>query len=516
MKKVITNEELQTCMKKAINLICDTVGSTLGPSGNNILLNTSDTAPYITNDGVTIASCIESDDKAINTILEIIKEAALKTNELVGDGTTTTLVLLQSIFNEGIKKINSGKDPIILKQELANATTKVINHLDNMKINPTKKHLNAIAQTSANDKELGSILSEVYIKMKSKYAIRIEESLNEKTYYEIKNGYSIECDSISNLYFQKNDQIILNNTYILILFGYLSDLEQISDIINECILKNRNIVILASDYEERLNQDVLLYYLKHNKNIFLFKLPDYSQIKEAIATDIAILTNTSIKDLSYDSIRFSDLGLANNVVINKEEILIIHNLKDNSRINILKQELLKTNSDYDKEFLATRIAKLSKGIATIYIGALTKTEKKEKIMRAEDALFALEITNKGIVAGGGIPLLKISNIIAEENDGDKIIKTAIQAPFKKIVKNSACDYQAIKNYIYNNDFKYIFNYQTKVYEKIDNTDILDPVEVEKTVLKNATSIAGMLLTTSHLVINETYENNNLNSLTNVI
>ena len=502
MKMVIANKDLYKYMEDAINLLCNTVGATLGPSGNNVIINSDNASPFITNDGVTIANNIESDDKIVNTILEITKEASLKTNEVVGDGTTTTLVLLQSIFNEGIRSIKSGADSIQLKRALDTVVEKLIIKLDNMKQKPTKKQLTAIAKTSANDNEMGNLVSEVFLKMQSKYGIRIEESTDATTYYEIKKGYNLEYDNISNLYFQKQNEIVLENAYILLLYGYLEDLEKIAEIINECIQNNKSIIIITEDYNEAINQQILLYYLKYNKNVFLFKSSFYGYQKESVATDISILTNANIVDISYGHARHNDLGLASNVIINKNEVLIISDLNNKTWLNKLKKEFCSITSDYDKELLAERIAKLESGMATIYVGALTNAEKRDKIMRLEDALFAINIAKDGIVAGAGVPFLEISNSINVNSDAERIIKNALEVPFKKIIDNSAQDYDKIYKYICQNNYKKVYNYQTNNFENIHSTNILDPVEVIKTALKNAVSIAGMLLTTNSLVINE--------------
>ena len=247
MKKVISENELREVMGKSVNLICDAVSSTLGPSGNNVLIDSGDASPFITNDGVTIALSISSDDKRCNAILEIIKEATLKTNEVVGDGTTTTLVLLQSIFNNGVKKIESGINPIILKKELDNSLNEIVLKLKKMSKKPTKKDYISIASISSNDKDIGVFLENVYSIMGSIHAIKLSEG-SEETYYEIKKGYSIDVD-VPNIYFDDKKEINLDNTYILLLKGYLNDLEAISDIINEGLNRNKNIVILADDYD---------------------------------------------------------------------------------------------------------------------------------------------------------------------------------------------------------------------------------------------------------------------------
>ena len=491
MKEIISGKKLEEITKEAVNLICDAVGSTLGPSGNNVIIN-SDLSPYITNDGATIARNLESSDKKINTILELVKEASLKTDEEVGDGTTTTLVLLQSIYNEGLKE----KNRIQLKKELNNKLDYIIEKINSKKRKPTKEDLINIATISSGEESIGKLVYEVYSKMNNSFSIKLDESKNNKTYYEIKKGYTIEDVEISNLYFKNKNEIVLDNIYILILRGYLNDLEQISDIINEGLVRNKNIVILADDYSENIKNEVLLYYLENNKNIFLFKTPDYASRKESIEEDIRVLSNSTIKNIDYERIYFSDLGKVDKVIISKENISIINDNDVNDRIVELKKELKNIRDDYEKEFVQGRISKLEKGIATIYVGGNTKTEIKERTMRYQDALRSIETAQEGVVTGEGITLLQISDEI-----DNNILKKALKAPFIKILENSGYEYESIMEEIIKSDYKKIFNLEKGELEQIEN-NIIDPAPVLIESIRNSISIATMLLTTNYLVINE--------------
>ena len=501
MKKVISKDELKESILCAIELLCNAAGSTLGPSGNNVIIS-KDLSPYITNDGATIAKAISSENKAINTILEILKEASLKTNEEVGDGTTTTLVLLETLFKEGIKKIDEGINSITLKKELNKVLDKVIEKIKSQKRKPNKSDLLSIAITSSGSKKIGSLANEVFYKMKSRYAIKLDQSKTSKTYYEIKKGYTLDDIDISSLYFNNGDEIVLSNVYVLVIKNNLDDLEIISDIINEGLIKNKNIVIFANDFDNNIQNEVLLYYLQSNKNIFIFKTPDYGARKGMIEDDIACLTNANAKNLNYETAYFNDLGIANKIIIQRNEIIIINDDPlVNKKIDSLKKELRNAN-DYDKDFIEKRIAKLENGIATIYVGGNTKTEIKEKIMRYEDVLCALETAKKGVIPGEGITLLKISNEFYETNNGDNIMKTVLKSPLKKIVENAGYDYNIIENYILDSKYKCVYNLKTNQLESIEQTSVVDPCEVVIKALKNAVSIATMLLTTKYLIINE--------------
>lgn len=511
MKKVISGEELIQVMIKAVNLLCDTTSSTLGPTGNNVLINSSETSPFITNDGVTIANNIESEDKANNTILEIVKEASLKTNEISGDGTTTTLVLLQSIFNLGIEEINKGTNKIVLKNNLLSYMNRIVDEIDKLKKKPSKEDYLSVAKTSSNDKEIANTTTEVYLKMKSKHSIKLEESSNEETYYVNKKGYNIEINNMSSMYFTKNKSIELKNTKILILKGYLDSLESISDIINDILVNDKNLIIFTEGYAETIKNEVLVYYFNH-KNIFVVELEEYASNRDKIEEDIKVLSNSIIKNIDYENISYSDLGTISNIILKEDEIILMSNNKSGIElINRLKEEVKICKSDYEKEFINSRISKLENGITTIYVGGTTKAEKREKIMRYEDAICALESASNGVVPGEGITYLKVANNLEIINESSLIIKKSLEKPFEKIMSNLGIKYKDIEESIIENNYELIYDYQKNSLISIKESTIIDPVEVIITAFKNALSIAAILLSTSSLVIN-IEEKDNLNIL----
>ena len=497
MKTVISNTELKKLIDKCIDMICNPVISTLGPTGNNIIIS-NEFGPIITNDGVTIAKSISSEDKKENAILDIIKEATLKTNEDVGDGTTTTLVLLQSIYNNGVKSLEN-IDPIYLKKTIDKAALKVINLLNQERKLPTKKDLLKIATTSSNDKEIGTYLSKIYKKINNSYSIKIKESDSEKTYYETKKGYNVEID-IDDSYFKNSEYIELDDVYIVLINNYINNLEQINEIINESLLRNKNIIIFCNDYEENVGNDIILYNLKEHKNIYLIKVSDYGTHKYEIMNDISSLSNSKIINLNYDLIDFNNINKVNNVVLKKDEIIIISDEINNNYINKLKAKIDNKN-EYEKDFILNRISKLENGITTIYVGGITTTEKREKIMRFEDALCSLNSAKKGICIGEGITFLKISNEL-NNSIGEKILKNALKAPFIKILDNSGINYNEIKKIIEESHYKKVYNVKNNSYDLLDENYILDSYLVLLTAFKNAVSIATMLLTTNHLIIDE--------------
>ena len=501
MKKVISGEELMQVMIKAVNLLCDTTSSTLGPTGNNVLINSSETSPFITNDGVTIANNIESEDKAINTILEIVKEASLKTNEISGDGTTTTLVLLQSIFNLGIEEINKGTNKIVLKKNLLSYMNRIVDEIDKLKKKPSKEDYLSVAKTSSNDKEIANTTTEVFLKMKSKHSIKLEESSNEETYYVNKKGYNIEINNMSSMYFTKNKSIELKNTKILILKGYLDSLESISDIINDILVNDKNLIIFTEGYAETIKNEVLVYYFNH-KNIFVVELEEYASNRDKIEEDIKVLSNSIIKNIDYENVSYSDLGTISNIILKEDEIILMNSNKSSKElINRLKDELKICKSDYEKEFINSRISKLENGITTIYVGGTTKAEKREKIMRYEDAICALESASNGVVPGEGLTYLEVANNLEITNESSLIIKKSLEKPFEKVISNLGREYKDIKKSIIENNYKRIYDYQKDSLVSIKESTIIDPVEIIITAFKNALSIAAILLSTSSLVIN---------------
>ena len=504
MKEVISGSDLRKVIMEATDIICGAVSSTLGPSGNNVIINKDDLSPYITNDGVTIAESISSNDPKINTVLEIIKESSLKTNEEVGDGTTTTLVLLESILKEGFKKIDNGENAIKLRKELNESMNDVINELLLLKRKPTKEDLKSVASISSEDDKLGSFITDVFLKMKSASSIKIEESMTDKTYYEIKKGYNLDIDNIPSIYFRDNKEVILNNPYVLILNGYLNNFEEISEVINEGLTTNKDIVVFATDFEESLMEDIILYKLQAGKNIFLFKLPEYGIRRNKIMKDLSILSGAKIVNISFENDYVANLKKIDKIIIKPNEVVIVNNNSNvKGYISKLKKELSSTYETYDKDFLNIRIGKLDKGIATIYIGGNTKTEKKEKIMRSIDAICALDIASYGVVPGEGISLIKISDKISND-----IIKSTLNKPFEKIMENAGEDYAVRKKDIISSNYEKIFNLETLKYDDIKNSKIIDPVLVLIEALKNSVSIATMLLTTNYLVINEILNNYN--------
>lgn len=497
MKKVICNKELKDSIKYAIDLLCNIVKMTLGPGGSNAIIDHSILNPYITNDGVTIAENIESDDIVVNTILELAKEATIKTNENVGDGTTTTLVLLQSIYSEGIKLIDSGISPIFLKRKLDNNLDIIINKLKKYSRKPTKEELLKIANVSASDIEIGKLIYDVYSKIKDKNSITIREGEYD-TYIKYLKGYMLDTDIASSYFFTSNE-IVYNSPCVLLSDSIIYSLNEISSIlnyINEC---NKSLVIVASDYDEQFINEILSLVINDNYKIILLKNPQYGFKQLNILKDLSSISLASINHSSYD---IKSLGMVKQIKIGKDVTNLTFELNNEvkKRIDELNNILKSESDEYEKSFYLKSISMLKNKTAEIIVGAPTKIERRERMMRFDDALCSICSAYNGILVGSGITLYKVS----EELDNDlysNIYKVALKTPLMQILINAGIENNVLKNII---DSKYnkLYNVNTFEYENVDNTEVLDSLDVVINSLINATSIAGMLLTTNSLIINE--------------
>jgi len=496
MKKVINYEELKNKMNIAVKMLCNPVKNTLGPKGNNVIINNSTFSPFITNDGVTIAENIESDDIVVNTVLTLLKEASIKTDETVGDGTTTTIVLLESIFDEELKLIDQGVNPIILKQELDVSLNKIINELKKESIKPTKKDLLNIATTSSNSKIIGKIITDTYLKVKNINSINIKEYDIKETKIKYTKGYSFESNLAHYYYFKDKNEIVLDNPYIVLNDNYFDNLESISNIINEIINKKKDFIIISKGYSEDIINQVISLYIDDIAKIYLFKTPEYGVNELIFLNDISIISNAK-------NINNIKLGKIKNITFNKENAII--SFDKNDKINELIHNIKNDKNPIDKDFNIKRLSMLTNSLAEIQVGGNSSLERRELVMRYTDALHAIDSAKNGILLGSGIPFLKISNNMIIDNNGDKILKTALIKPFEQIIFNSGLDKNIILENIKNNNFNLLYNIKTSKYENIENKTILDSLEVLINSLTNAVSISSMLLTTSNLVINE-YEN----------
>ena len=498
MKKVIKGEELKKKITESVNLICETVKKTLGPLGSDTIINSSNYFPYITNDGAAIAENIESEDTIINTILSIIKLSAIKTNEKVGDGTTTTLVLLEQIYKLGLKAIENGTNGYILKKQIEKSTSKVLEILEKEKIKINKKTLEYVATIASNDETIGKTLSN----LKNKYdLIEIKEGTDEIDIIEEVNGYYFDSILPSPYFLESKNEIKYDKSHILIINQKLNSINQIENILNYILENNAPLLIIAKEYSEELINNILSMNNEEKTKIMLTLTPEYGANQIMLLKDIEKLTKAKIVQFENE-IKPQDLGESKEIIINETSITIISEKSDEKYIKDIEETLKNTKDEFTKEFLFNRINKLKNGKAIIYVGGLTNIEIKEKKMRYDDALCAINTLNGGALIGGGITLLKISNKLIENNMGDKIIKEALTKPFEILIESVGLNKETIKKQIKKENYNIIYNIKTNNYENIKETKIIDSYNVVIETIKNASSIANMLLNISSIVINE--------------
>lgn len=516
MKKVIKGKDLKDNVKYAIDLLCSTVKSTLGPSGNNTIINDANYTPFITNDGVTIAKSIEDDNPIVNTILSLIKEAAIKTDEDVGDGTTTTLVLLESIYNLGIKYINEGINPIKLKEELNESLEDIIKKIDLECKIPSKNDFYKIASVAANDEKIGKFLTNVFLKLKKSDNIKIKENYNSyEDYFEVIKGYFLPTNLASLNFFDNNFNIKFNNSFVALIDDQISFYEEIDFLINDAFSKNHNLVIFADSFSEEVINEVLAINYEQKNKIILINNPEYGLRKKEILKDLCVIFNTKINNLNSKDFSF---GCIHEVNIDKDISVFnfIINPQITNYIRNLKKQVKNEYNSYELEFLNDRISKLKSIYGVVYVGGKTNLERREKKMRFDDALFALNAAKHKICLGGGLTYFKISDALYENNFANKIYKGALKEPLKQILYNCNINYEKIIEFVKNNNYSVICNVKNKTFESIDNSNVLDNKIVLEKALINATSIASLLLTTSHLVINEQNIKPNVNNFNDEI
>lgn len=492
MKSVIKGNKLYDYLEESVKLISDAVKTTIGPRGSNVIVSTMNMPPFITNDGVTIADAISSDDAVTNTILTLIKEAALKTNNDVGDGTTTTIVLLESIFLNGLIEIKNGYNPLKLKQEINESVKKAIELLNKESIITSDKDLMNLASISANDLKIGKLITEFYLKLKKSKNIKIMESDTLEDHTEKLLGYFIDSNLASPYFLKNKNSITINNPNFLIFDKSIQDLEELSIYVNDTINKDSSLIIMADSFSDQVINEILAINDNDIPKIILINNYENGINKFAIIDDLlAIMEN-------------NNYGTLKKVIIDNNKITFIGNNSSilKNRINKLKEEIKNETKEYELELLKNRLSKLENNYGIIYVGGNTTLERRERKMRFDDALCAIYSASEGILLGGGIPYLKISDTLTTTTVADKIIKEALKAPFKQILKNNAINSTNIYKHIKDNNFNLVYNVKNITFEKKEQTTVIDSKKVLVEALINASSIAGMLLTTTHLIINE--------------
>lgn len=533
-KEICYGNNARKKLLEGVITLADVVQKTLGPCGRNIVIEKYN-SPIITKDGVTVAKEIEFEDKFTNMGAQMIKEVALKTAELAGDGTTTATVLAKSIIIEGNKCVEAGMNPMDLKKGIDKALNICLNELKNLSIPCINdKEIAQIGTISANsDKNIGNIIAKAIAKVGKEGIITVEEGTSIEDDLEIVEGMQFEQGYISPYFAnQKNLTCELENPYILITDKKISNIRDLVPILENIARSGSSLLIIANEIEGEALTALIVNKVKGIVKICAVKAPEYGERKKQVLEDIAVLTNTSVISddigLSLEKIKVDDLGLAKKITITKNDTTIINgagsqkNIEE--RIKTIKKEKDEATSTYEKEKLQNRIAKLSDGVAVIKVGAATELEMKEKKARVEDALHATRAAvEEGMLPGGGVAYIriihKLQEIECENNDqkqGIKIIMKALEAPFRQIISNAGLEPAIILEKIKNEKTNFGFNAATERYGDMLEFGILDPTKVSKYALHHACSVAGLMLTTEAAIAVATKKDNKDNSINNDI
>ena len=519
-KQIKYGEDARKALEKGVNTLADTVKITLGPKGRNVVLDKKYGTPLITNDGVTIAKEIELEDPFENMGAQLVKEVSTKTNDVAGDGTTTAVVLAQAIIREGLKNLAAGANPVILKKGIAKAVNVAVDQIKNIsKPIETKTAIAQVASISAGDEAVGTLVSDAMEKVGKDGVISIQESKTMKTELTTVEGMSFDRGYASAYMVTNADKMeaILDNPLILITDKKISSIQEILPIIEPIANAGQRLLIIAEDVEGEALASLVVNKLKGIFNCVAVKAPGFGDRRKAMLEDIAILTGGTVvsSDLGYE---FKDvtpdmLGKALQVKVDKDNTTIVDGAGNpdqiKARIQSIKSQIAETTSDYDREKLQERLAKLAGGVAVINVGAATEVEMKEKKLRIEDALAATRAAvEEGIVPGGGtallstVPALKklISTLSGDEKTGAEIILRTVEEPIRQIAKNAGLDGSVIVNNILKSrKANYGFDALNNVYTDMIASGIIDPAKVTRSALQNAASIASTLLTTESIV-----------------
>ena len=517
-KQLKFGEEARRSLEKGVDALADAVKITLGPKGRNVVLERKFGSPTITNDGVTIARDIDLEDPYENLGCQLVKEVATKTNDIAGDGTTTATVLAQAMIKEGLKNVAAGANPMIMKRGIEKAVAAAIDQLKSIsKPVETKKAIAQVASISASDPEIGELISDAMEKVGRDGVITVEESQSVGTSLEVVEGMNFDRGYISPYMVTDGDKMeaVLNDPYILITDKKIAAIGEILPLLEKVVQSGKPLVIIAEEVEGEALPTLVVNKLRGTFNCVAVKAPAFGERRKAMLQDIAILTDGEmISDdlgVKLENVTLDMLGRARQVKVKKEETIIVdgagsdRDIRD--RITSIKKQLDETTSEYDKEKLQERLAKLSGGVAVIQVGAATETELKEKKHRIEDALAATKAAvEEGIVAGGGAALLNIVPAVdavqasGDELTGVNLVKKALEEPLRQIANNAGKEGSVVVEKVKSSNTPGLgFNVLTEAYEDMIEAGIIDPVKVTRSALQNAASIAGMLLTTETLV-----------------
>ena len=520
-KEIKFGVEARSALEAGVNKLADTVRVTLGPKGRNVVLDKSFGAPLITNDGVTIAKEVELEDAFENMGAQLVKEVATKTNDVAGDGTTTATVLAQAMINEGMKNLAAGANPIILRKGMKKATETAVDSIRSMSSKLSgKEQIAKVAALSAGDEQVGEMVADAMEKVTGDGVITIEESKTMKTELDMVEGMQFDRGYLSAYMATNMDKMEaeLDNPYILITDKKISNIQEILPLLEQVVQASARLLIIAEDVEGEALSTLVINKLRGTFNVVAVKAPGYGDRRKEMLKDIAILTGGQVisEELGLDlkETTMDQLGRAKSVKVQKENTIIVDGEGDKAeieaRIAQIKNQIEETTSDFDREKLQERLAKLAGGVAVVRVGAATETEMQEAKLRMEDALAATRAAvEEGIIAGGGSAYIHASKEVAkmaaslegDEKTGANIILKALEAPLRRIAENAGLEGSVIIDKVRSEKPGFGFNALTEEYVNMVDNGILDPAKVTRSALQNATSVASTLLTTESVVAN---------------
>ncbi len=520
-KEIKYGAEARKALESGVNQLADTVRVTLGPKGRNVVLDKSYGAPLITNDGVTIAKEIELEDAFENMGAQLVKEVATKTNDVAGDGTTTATVLAQAMINEGMKNLAAGANPIVLRKGMKKATDCAVEAIAKMSADINgKEQIARVAAISAGDDEIGQLVADAMEKVSGDGVITIEESKTMLTELDLVEGMQFDRGYISAYMATDMDKMeaVLDNPYILITDKKIANIQEILPILEQIVQSGAKLLIIAEDVEGEALTTLIVNKLRGTFNVVAVKAPGYGDRRKAMLEDIAILTGGTVisSELGYElkDATLDMLGVAKSVKVQKENTVIVDGIGEKAaiqaRIAQIKKMIEETTSDFDREKLQERLAKLAGGVAVIRVGAATETEMKEAKLRLEDALAATRAAvEEGIIAGGGSAYIHATKDVkaladtlsGDEKTGANIVLKALEAPLYHIAANAGLEGSVIINKVRESEIGVGFDAYKEEYVNMVSAGILDPAKVTRSALQNATSVASTLLTTESVVAN---------------
>ena len=519
-KDIKFSSDARAAMVRGVDVLADTVKVTLGPKGRNVVLEKSFGSPLITNDGVTIAKEIELEDHFENMGAKLVSEVASKTNDIAGDGTTTATVLTQAIVREGLKNVTAGANPIGIRRGIETSVATAVNALKNIAIPVSGKEAIAqVAAVSSRSEKVGEYISEAMEKVGNDGVITIEESKGMETELDVVEGMQFDRGYLSQYMVTDNEKMVadLDNPYILITDKKISNIQDVLPLLEQILQQNRPLLIIADDVDGEALPTLVLNKIRGTFNVVAVKAPGFGDRRKAMLEDIAILTGGTVitEDLGLDlkDATVDSLGQASKVTVDKDTTTIVEGAggKDAiaNRTAVIKSQIEQTTSDFDREKLQERLAKLSGGVAVIKVGAATETELKEMKLRIEDALNATRAAvEEGIVAGGGTALVNVITKVAEveltgdELTGRNIVLRALEEPVRQIAKNAGYEGSVVIDKLKQSATGAGFNAATGEWVDMIETGIIDPVKVTRSALQNAASVASSILTTEAVVANK--------------